>query len=399
MTVRIPKLCPKKTCFVLAYAIYFIARYMEYTSIISYNGAETVIDYIKIVTYCIFAILIILRNRINILKNGKYALFILAVLAIAVYQIFLGRGNSIFVIALIGLAYFNVFKDGEIDRFIQANLSLNILMFATVVILNAFKILPNVNTSMLKFGNITFNRSSLGFVYPGQLQIACLTLVTLMTYVTKDKNSRLFKIFSFTLSTVIFMYSQTIMPYLMTLLAIMIIQNEETLILKKRVFLHSATFCFIITIILVILKYFNISAANEIDVLLNYRLSLSVTAIRKYGITMLGTFFRNINEGGPTGEYLYLDSEYMYILISNGIIYSIFSLIILKILNAFMFRTNKFAAYSVLIVWYINGIVNSGIFNVLFNPLIICIFPAIKNYFIKIKGTEVINGKNRDYPG
>ena len=388
MTISIPKLGFPKTCFWLAYIAYFIARYMEYTSVLSLDGAETVINNIKIATYIVFVCLIISKKVICIVKNGTYILFILAVIGVATYQIIFGRGNSIFVIALIGLAYYNLFSDDYSDSFVFANLKLNILMFTTVIILNTAKVLPNVTTTVQKVGGVTFNRASLGFMYPGQLQIACLTLVTLLIYVTRERNSHLFKIIAFMLSTVIFLFSQTFMPYLVSILAIFIIGNRKSFVLGRRFFLHLATICFAITIVLVALKYYNVSAVDGIDALMNYRLSLSVTAIRKYGITLAGTLFHNINEGGPGGEYLYLDSEYIYILVSNGIIYSAFALIILKILNVYMSKEKKFAAYAVLIVWYINGVVNSGIFNVLFNPLIICIFPAIKNYFTESKNLE-----------
>lgn len=397
MTMRISRFGLQKICFVLAYVAYFIARYMEYTSILSFDGAETIINNIKIAAYVVFAILIIMRRKINIVRKGTYVLFVLAIFTVASYQISLGRGNSIFVIALIGLAYYSTYSKNSIDSFVLMNLILNIFMFATVIVLNIAGVLPNVTTNEVKLGGIVFSRASLGFMYPGQLQIACLTLITLMVYMTRERKAYLYKMIAFAFSTAIFMFSQTITPYLVSILAIFIIRNKKLSKFDKRFFLHIATICFGITVILVALKYYNISAVNGIDVLLNYRLSLSVTAIRKYGITFLGTLFHNINEGGPSGEYLYLDSEYMYILVSNGIIYTTFALVTLKILNKYLVNQNKPAAYAVLIVWYLNGIVNSGIFNILFNPLIICLFPAIKNYFFKSKNSEVGYGQSRHY--
>jgi hypothetical protein len=121
-----------------------------------------------------------------------------------------------------------------------------------------------------------------------------------------------------------------------------------------------------------------IALIDTIDIFLNYRLELAFTFAKQYGIKWFGTNFKN----DTRWYYQIVDSEYAYSLISYGVLYTIFSLVLMVIIMNYTvcFRKDKL----LILIWcliFINSIVNNGIFNISYNPFIIIMMPAIKNTF------------------
>ena len=97
---------------------------------------------------------------------------------------------------------------------------------------------------------------------------------------------------------------------------------------------------------------------------------LAVTAYDKYGVTLLGSGFQNINDGH---QYLILDSEYIFMLVSNGIVYSALAV---ALFSHLIYRTEKSKNRHIVLIYVLIAvycIFNNGIYNLIFNPFIILI--------------------------
>lgn len=108
--------------------------------------------------------------------------------------------------------------------------------------------------------------------------------------------------------------------------------------------------------------------------------------INNYGVKLFGTNFVN---NANNGFYEILDSEYVHMLVGEGIFYLIISLILCSFLLEY---ARKKKDYYLVLVWIIilfNAIFNNGIFNLVMNPfgivLTISIRECIKCKHIIIK--------------
>jgi len=373
--------------FYACYILYFIPRYLEYTTLANIEQYEATFSMLKNISYVGIIIFIILSTlKKSIIVGKRELIFNAMVIAVIFYQMLSYSLYAVFVVLLLGIAYSRIKFSNKFNVFLYITFLLNIFMFVLVLMLNRFGVIPSATTSVMRFG-IFLQRTALGFNYPGQLQMSFMTIAMLSVCCIKSKRRSVniaLKILLSILSIVIYMSSQTLIPLVMTLIIIIFgtIKGDEIVHFSKRSYhflSHLGTFCFLIAFVLVLLWKSGPNIIKTFDALfLNYRLSLTNTAIIKYGITLLGTGFRNINEGGPTGEYLYVDSEYMNMLVSSGIIFTLLMLILIKYVMRWYLQngTRKYIVLFSIIL--INAIANNGIFNLLFNPLMIVVFEAIK---------------------
>ena len=376
--------------FYLAYVRYAIPRYFQYTSLEQIAAVALVFKIAKLVSYLCLALLCF--NRIKEMKCVGLAkvLCTAGVMGIVIGQVIFWDANAIFVVLLMSFAFVNQ----DLTYFLRLTLKLQAVMFGTTVLLAVFGVIPNVVVPVVKFG-IHMNRMSLGFNYPGQLLMSCMPMVFLSYYLCKKITWKM-NLFWVIFTTLCFVASQTLMPYAIILLFIfcsnllaytkfdLFRTNIHCGLLKQ-----TANIAFVSTLVLTFLQYKQNKIALILNEIVNYRFSLNVTAIQKYGISLFGTGFQNIQEGGVGGEYLFLDSEYMFMLVSNGIIYTLVALVLMKCVLDFCVEKENTRLTLILVLMLLYLIVNNGMFNLITNPFIIILVSSIQ-YKIENSGIRVI---------
>lgn len=369
--------------FYLAFTLYFITRYSEYLAI-NNAGIIACMSLLKNISYlmCI-AIILFYSVEMTTLYINKIMIYCIVIAAVF-YQVLTHDANSVFVVILFSIA----FADGSLRRFLKYNYFLNLGCFLFTIMSSFIGITENVVTSTDKY-NMVFTRSSLGFNYPGQLMMSFMPIVFLYYYLNDKKTSWWTHVFWTICAGMVFIFSQTIMPLMVILMFIIlfvIFKNWSNNFYKIFQPYWMPFFSFILTIVLLFLRLANNKVAIIIDNIANYRFSLGVTALKQYGISFLGTGFQNINDGT---QYLILDSEYIFMLISNGVIYTVIAILLFTSVVKWAQVKKEKTLVLIFVLIAINGIFNNGIFNLIFNPFMIVLNQSIA-YKVVEKGHKII---------
>lgn len=355
--------------FFASFGLYYIMKSIEYTVFANEQNARLFIT-VKVVTYFIAVIGI----TYNIFSRGisKRGLFLkLLIILFALYQAVHWNEKSVFVVLLFSF----LFDVKDTNKYLRFCFKAGIIIYIFTVLCAIFNIIPNVVTITNKYG-ITWRRSSLGFGYPGQTLMSLMPLIMIDTYLHKDKKTRLIRscIWAVTVM-VLFIQSQTIMPSIVSFVYLILanLSVKEKLLKGKHTYI--AYICCGVAMMFVFMRYCEFAPVMYIDRLINYRLSLTITAIRKYGITFFGTGFSNI---GTESEYLFLDSDYSHMLITNGVIYLILCVYMFNLCILWAKRQKDSDMVLIFLMIAINSLVNNGMFNLVFNPFIIILALALK---------------------
>lgn len=354
----------------LSFALYYFIRTLEYTNFSSLHIG----NYFAILKYFSYGIALIgvLSKLFFSSLSLKRLLFRLLFYAFVLFQVVYWDHRTIFVVLLFSML---VNKDDIID-FLKLSFFIGLFVYITTVLSSVFSFIPETFTSAEKYG-IIFERHSLGFIYPGQTMMSLVPLIMIDIYLHKEKRNRFIRsMIWFVIVLVVFSKSLTIMPTIVSFLFLVIVNLPKCIIRKITNNKYIGFMCCSISMILVGFKYYNLSFINSIDSLMNYRLSLTVTAINKFGITLFGTSFSNISNDT---EYLYLDSDYSNMLISCGVIYLLLCLMVFTLCVIWAINHNDLDLVIVFNIIAINSIVNNGMFDLVMNPFIIIMFTALKD--------------------
>lgn len=184
-----------------------------------------------------------------------------------------------------------------------------------------------------------------------------------------------------------FYFSMTVMPFFITIVFIIIfnIINKFNIDITQGKFKNFITnnialFSVCLVGIIIFLRYKNNAYAIYIDEFVNYRISLNIKAITYFGISLFGSGFHNIAKEGA--EYLVVDSEYIFMLVSNGILYTIIALLLIRIMIKISNLEKNGFLCLILVIICINATMNNGIFNLVMNPFVIMLVKNINFYLM-----------------
>ncbi len=375
--------------FYLAYALYFVADYVELYTSVSAEALLKAMHLCKYGSYGIFLLIVLCRLFTEKNTTVQKALGWFALLAVIVYQAAFHNSNSILMVLIISYA----FAEDDIRKFAVWNLWLNVIMYFFTLLAVPIGLSENVIwQGDIKLG-IARIRNSLGFNYPGQLPMS-LTPIVFLYYYLRDRRISVFEnIFWISMLGVAFAVSQTIMPILVTggfILFFNIANRRERFHNPKRgqakhCIPYIAYACGGITFLLTWLYDKRLPAAVIIDNLITGRLHLNWEGAQHFGISLFGSGYKN---GFSLGWYLYLDSEYFYMLISNGILYTAAALWMWKAVIEWSVKANDRIMTLIFCFMAVNAIVNNGIYNLLFLPFIIVLYPSIESKLNPHGGTN-----------
>lgn len=365
--------------FYLAYGLYFVANYVELYTSVNAEGLLRVLRLCELGAYGIFLGIVMCGLLTGRKPTALKILGWLVLLAAIVYQVVVHRSNSIMMVLIISYA----FGEDDIREFAVWNLGLNVIMYILTLLWVPAGLSENVLwTDDPKLGVMRV-RNSLGFNYPGQLAMS-LTPIVFLYYYLRDRRITIFEnIFWIAILGLAFAFSQTIMPILV---AVGFIVSFNIISLRERVnspgrgqwkrFIPYIAYVSAgVTFILTWLYEKQVSIAVAINSLISGRLHLNWEGVRHFGINLFGSGYKN---GTSMGWYLYLDSEYFYMLISNGVLYTVAALWMWKAVIEWSVRKNDRVMTLIFCFMAVNAIVNNGIFNLLFLPFIIVLYPSVE---------------------
>ncbi len=373
----------KFNTFYIIFMLYFIPRFLEYTTFTQLISCQSLFTSLKNISY----ILIMGYNLFFIIKKDrfqiKYILVLLFCFIYFAYQAFWEQERAIFVVFFFSLC----FDIKYLDKYIKRTYTVSVILYCLTIVCSFLGIIDNVSTEVEKLGIILY-RNSMGFNYPGQMIMSLIPIMFMHYYLNRKKITWKINFIWFLLGSIVFMVSKTVMGYMIILLFIVISiviryikSNPRVEVIKNVLIRFSPYICCFFTLFLLWLKALGTRVGEFLDGALNGRLNLGNIFIDMFGIKMFGTDFVN------STEYYYqiIDSEYIYMLVAAGIIYTLVSLKLMEVCVCYAKRSKMLCLIWVLI--FINAIVNNGVFNYVFNPFSIMLVPAIEYATKKNKNT------------
>ena len=225
-------------------------------------------------------------------------------------------------------------------------------------------------------------RYYLGFTYTTILANYFFHIVLAYFFIKKGKINLVETIVILAANRIIFVYTDTNAVYymLLALTGIMWLYRFFPQIFRLKylkILSIMAVPALAVIIIVLSLKYTPMSTTfARLDSLLNNRLSLGNTAIGKYGIDLFGN---NVTWSGYTGkyginvynEYFYVDSSYLNILLTYGIMILAFICSGYALVGKKLYEQKHFVGCIVLIFFALHSTTDPQLFEVRYNPFIV----------------------------
>lgn len=279
------KTLKKYEIFMFIFLLYFIPKYLEYTTFVRIDGVLECINILKTVSY----VLAVLYWSCSLLKTRKIPVFylftILLLLLYFAYQAFVKDRNSIFIVLLFSL----IFEEKNIDRFVKNIYQVSCLMYLVTISASILGFIPNIISEGNKFDLFYVKQSSLGFEYCGQTIMMLIPIVFMFYYIKKDSIRWYHNVTWIGIDIIVFLVCRTVMGFALILLFIALFNYVKHMrIRKKRVFterrwiIYSPLIFFAITMIFLYFDRISVSFCAIIDLICNGRFNLGNIMIDAY---------------------------------------------------------------------------------------------------------------------
>lgn len=133
----------------------------------------------------------------------------------------------------------------------------------------------------------------------------------------------------------------------------------------KQLCIYSPLICMCFILILT-LFYEDNDIVNILDLVLQGRIYQNFTFLNKYGISIIGQHIEE-NFGGSGGEFACLDSAYMDMLICEGLVFSVFWIVVTMKVIKFMWERNRMTEVAMLVTYAAYGITETFLINCFLN--------------------------------
>ena len=282
------------------------------------------------------------------------------------------RGKDI--ILFTALAFFGAFINRR--RFVKRYV---IIASATVALIIILYITGVFYTRSIGRTGEDVVRLYLGFIYTTYAANFLFHIVIAYFFIKKRHINLLETIIIMSLNTAVFILTDTqaVFYELIALLAVLWILRLFPYFFKYRIFKIVTTWSMpvlaAIIFILSILYSSDSASLSKLDLILSGRLRLAKEAITRYGFHLFGRkteWSTGIIGEDRFDEYFYVDSSYLNIALSFGIIILLFTVIGFVILGRRMHDLKKYIACIALIFLAIHSFTDPQLFEPRYNPMI-----------------------------
>jgi hypothetical protein len=187
------------------------------------------------------------------------------------------------------------------------------------------------------------------------------------------------------------------------ILILILIMNIYAWSLKRKIFIKifslswlSVIVCCLFSVIISALFDPNNFFFSQLNLLLTGRLEIGHNALQIYKVNMFGQQIQQNGLGGISGytmsllgnisSYFYIDSSYIYILLSYGILFFVFFILKLALVSRKMIKMGDLLFPLILSVISISSIVDQNLFSLAYNPFILSLFASMrpsKTYYLR----------------
>lgn len=345
-----------------------------------------ILKIVRYLTYLIFMILILL----DLNSNKSNRLIVTILLICGILTTLFSRDFQYFSYLIIVVASINIDK----NKIFKHYLFVQSLVLLTMLLLSSTGVVKNI---IYDLG--TRNRNFLGFSWTTTPAMLMTFITIIYFYLYYETVNFVEVVLFFTINLMMFQLTNSKFIFLLTslfLLCILFVKKVEKI---KSLILDNCFFkCIILLIpflacmISILLQIFynpNIKIMNALNVILSNRMDLGHQAILKYGLTLFGKNIEWIGfslDYNPVNDvYNYVDSSYMQIMLTYGVITIILVIIAYSLI---MYKAiNEKDIILVLIISFICvlSITEPRLINIIYNPFIIIISQFLNNREVKLK--------------
>ena len=264
------------------------------------------------------------------------------------------------------------------------------ILVVGVFLLSLVGMVPN-----LQYNRAGVIRNSFGFIYPTDFASHCFYLFLAISYLLKDKLIWTRTLFGFLLSAFIIKYCDARLNALSILLATIIFVYFYFTKEKKYRLYSILPFSSIIFsgLILYLTYYFSWSSQFFVSInkLITGRLSLGKNAFNSYELHLFGT--RNvqfIGSGGKTESvigYNYVDSSYVQMLFTYGIVPVVLLIIIYVVASRKQYKDGQYLLVAILSLIAVNCMIEAFWFVPTYNIFMFLLFTT--NTFSKKESNDI----------
>lgn len=321
---------------------------------------------------CFF--MIVASLTLDNLFNKRFDNITLYLGMLIIFTIVAFRAENIRTIVLLVLFIISA-RNISIDKILKE--SYYLIAFYLIITIGLFYlgVFDKVEHSFFRAGTNIF-RSSLGFSYTTYAPHYLLTLFSIYVYLTRNNKNVLIP-YLMHFAVAIWFYNETDTRtafYVTTLLffAAIFIRMFHLDLAKYKLmrFLLKSTFaiCSIITFSIVLSYPKNILWINNINRIMNYRITYSYEGLMRYGISLLGN---PVDFNLTSGKYFYVDSSYVQLILQYGFLVFIIIMILYTMIMWKNVDEHNSIGILVIAIIAIRGITDPQIINLAYSPFLL----------------------------
>ena len=365
----------KEIFYYIALLLFFSTHLFNLTIVVKESNLGSAFKYIRLISYIIFAGIIIASEIKNKILSG-----IILVLGLAGIVAFKASDNSIIYIAVIFFAGWCSTS--------RRNLKAIAIIQAVTIMIGVITCLTGVVENQIFMDNMR-RRYMLGFTWVTTLPILFLYMSFSYIMLRREKITFIEILCILGIHITLYIFTDTRMCFLIGVLSVFFTiinrygkNNIDRINRKLRKITPAVPIILAVTSVLLAVLYSEGNRIWEIiNKLLSNRLYYGQLGIHKYGITVFGQpiVWIGYSFEEMKGVYNYVDCSYIQILLSYGIVFLMFVLGIYTKILLFAKKNNDSWITMIVVLTLIFSITEPRLWNLTFNPLPFLLIDAVKD--------------------
>lgn len=313
--------------------------------------------------------------------------FLFSLLVFLIFFISFKNSNSSYILSLILILF------GAKNIGLNQVVKIHFFVYFSIMIISLFLSLLGVIENYTVYNASQGIRYSLGNTYPTDFSAGIFYLILDIIFLKKQKWKLFDSFLVVILSFVVYIYTRALMSFTLCIIVnlLLIIINSR----KKFFRIISKKISQLLIIIYPLLALISICATifstrvnflENVNEILDNRLSYGLLAIEKYGFSLLGRNIQFLGNGWGTeatqSSYFYVDNGYLYTGLVYGLVILIFFSLMLSIVG---FRIRKKTSVLTLILFIVafSALGEPRFINFLYNPFLFSI-----SYYVFFKNID-----------
>ena len=122
--------------FAVIFVLYYIPRYIEYTTFIKIDEIKLIVTFTKLISYMLAFSYIVYK----VVQKKSISLLLSTIMLFFLFQSFLGERKSVFVVLL----FSTIFEEEYMDKYIRSLFNISVVLYVITFISSKAGIIENV---------------------------------------------------------------------------------------------------------------------------------------------------------------------------------------------------------------------------------------------------------------